>query len=608
MSFELSGQPFEHIIDEFVAHLAWFQQAFKDRFARPEVETYEEFKQGLIEEARRKNIRIDVIDILFKEMERRNPSVLQKSPLNEDLPNPESSPNPKPVDIPNPADTSKKERRGKKKKNPKSKKKFGNRKGRLKGQGNLTPNDFPNAIRLQVLLGDGFGPGCPCPLCQSNNLESTRNSQLVRFTANEAISAQVLVVQRVRCKSCSQEFEAPLPHQMQRDVVVQKATPQAAALSIVLRYGMGFPNKRLEDLAFYQGVTFSHSRQWQITKQVFEGLLPLYDAFEQFVANAEVREVDDCQARIVSESLKISHELWIAQELGLKETDVRTGVQFTVWVATQDGISIRWFKVGRPHQGEREFEDSLEPSKTQVANCWEHLRQTFENAAPGFKKEMVAWMDDLHMVFERDAQTKQMSSSERLSYHQKETKPIVERMELRARIELSKNKKAEPSGAYAKAIQYFLNHLPGLTLFLKAEKVPLTTSYAELGAKFTKRHHKNSLSFQTQNGGNAGAFMMSLIATCMAQKINPLDYLTAVIEWRQSINSDNVSNWMPHTFKTGLAEAQKDYAESDPVLYRMCPKKHKKKEHPKDSEENGFIAKSPPPAKSSQLENQTLTH
>lgn len=99
------------------------------------METYEEFKQGLIEEARRKNIRIDVIDILFKEMERRNPSVLQKSPSNEDLPNPESSPNPKPVDIPNPADTSKKERRGKKKKNPKSKKKFGNRKGRLKGQG-----------------------------------------------------------------------------------------------------------------------------------------------------------------------------------------------------------------------------------------------------------------------------------------------------------------------------------------------------------------------------------------------------------------------------------------------------------------------------------------
>jgi hypothetical protein len=31
----------------------------------------------------------------------------------------------------------------------------------------------------------------------------------------------------------------------------------------------------------------------------------------------------------------------------------------------------------------------------------------------------------------------------------------------RARIELSENKKAEPNGAYAKAIQYFINHLHG---------------------------------------------------------------------------------------------------------------------------------------------------
>ena len=130
---------------------------------------------------------------------------MKKSPSNEDLPSPDSSPDPKSVDIPNPAVTSKKERRGNKKKNPKSKQKFGNRKGQSK--------------TVNVNLGP-----------------------MEHFTANEAISAQVLVVQRVRCK------------------------------------------------------------------QVFEGLLPLYEAFEPFVANAKVREVDDCQARIVSESLKISHE------------------------------------------------------------------------------------------------------------------------------------------------------------------------------------------------------------------------------------------------------------------------------------------------------------
>ncbi len=52
----------------------------------------------------------------------------------------------------------------------------------------------------------------------------------------------------------------------------------------------------------------------------------------------------------------IFYELWIAQELGLKETDVRTGVQFTVWVATKGENSIRWFKVGLSYQWERKFE------------------------------------------------------------------------------------------------------------------------------------------------------------------------------------------------------------------------------------------------------------
>jgi hypothetical protein len=53
-------------IDEFMAHLAWFQKAFAERYARPELETYEEFRRGLRDEALSKNIRVDVIDIMFR--------------------------------------------------------------------------------------------------------------------------------------------------------------------------------------------------------------------------------------------------------------------------------------------------------------------------------------------------------------------------------------------------------------------------------------------------------------------------------------------------------------------------------------------------------------
>jgi hypothetical protein len=61
----------------------------------------------------------------------------------------------------------------------------------------------------------------------------------------------------------------------------------------------------------------------------------------------------------------------------------------------------------------------------------------------------------VYQGFERDGQTKEMSSAERLSFHQQEIKHILERMEQGARIDLSENRKAEPNGAYAKAFHIF---------------------------------------------------------------------------------------------------------------------------------------------------------
>lgn len=622
MSLQCSHSELPSIVDEFIAHLAWFQQAFRERFARPELETYNEFRRGLIEEARRKNIRTDVIDILFREMEKRDP-LLQRDAPHEPSPaqENETTQDPKPTKT-NEPDLKKKKRRGKKKNDPGHGKNPPKRLGRKKGQGNLTPNDFPSAIRVNVKFGESFGVGCLCPHCNEGKLEATRNPNLLRFTTSKPIDAKVFVVERARCRTCSQEFEAPLPHAFARNVVVSKTNPEAAALSILLRYGMGFPDLRLEELASYQGVPFSNSRQWQITKEVFEELLPLYDAMELFVANADLRQVDDCNARIVSQSVKISHELWLASELFLKETAVRTGVQITVWVATKDGLDLRWFRVGRPHQGEREHEiekrrtvdtpvvratdaaskasaikpfpnenasgfvptgrtkihDTL-PSQTLTAYCWEHLRQTFEKAAPGFKKETEAWMTDIVQVFEIDAKAVQMSSKDRLAHHQNQSAKIVEKMKKRALEEVSGNPKAEPNGDYAKALKYFLNNFDGLTLFLKMPDVPLTTSQAESGAKFTKKHHKNSLSFQTQMGGDAGTFMMSIIATCLGQDINPLEYLTAVIEWRHQITKQNAADWFPHNFRHRLAEAEADFAAGEGALgYRVCKKRTKKQD------------------------------
>lgn len=634
MTFLCSKSELPDIIDEFMAHLIWFREAFRERFFRPEVETYEQFKKGLIEEAIGKNIRTDVIDTLFKEMERRYPELMRHPESEQSPENPDSGPNPnpkpsssgdsKPIPGPNKGKGKKLKRRGKKRKEkslaPKK------RLGRKKGQGNLTPSDFPSAIRLQIKFGSDFGAGSCCPHCNDGKLEATRSPNLLRFCGQSPIEAQVLIVDRVRCRTCSQEFEATLPHGLSRDVAVCKATPEAAAQSLILRYGMGFPDLRLEQLAQFWGIAFSNSRQWEIAKQIFGALLPLNDAFELFVANADQREVDDCNARIISEALQISHELWLAEQVGLQDSAVRTAVQMTVWVASRNGVIVRWFRIGRKHQGEREFDiESKRTEKAPVvrvsdaaskassikqfpeagphgfiptgtnrlatsasnalaAHCWEHLRQTFEKARPGFQSEVALWMKDIVRVFEIDSETRDMTADARLLYHQEKSAPIIKDMQARALDELANNFKAEPNGAYAKAIQYFINNEKGLCLFLNVPGVPITTSLAEAAAKFTKRHHKNSLSFLTQPGGDVGAFFMSLIATCLGIKENPLEYLTAVIEWRHKINKDNATEWFPHNYRKQLAEVQKEFAQNEGALpYRVCRRRTKSLENQEET-------------------------
>jgi hypothetical protein len=131
------------------------------------------------------------------------------------------------------------------------------------------------------------------------------------------------------------------------------------------------------------------------------------------------------------------------------------------------------------------------------------------------------------------------------------------------------NPKAEPNGDYRRALNYLVGNAHGLGAFLRVAGVPLTTTDAEQGAKFTKKHHHNSLSFQTRRGAEVGAFFMSLIASCLGLGVNPLAYLTALLRWRHAITDENAGDWMPDTFERGVAAAQKA-APVDAKGYVVC--------------------------------------
>lgn len=601
------GDGFKGRIDDLVGHLLLGREIVNHHLERGKAgafETMSDVRSAILEDLRSKGIRVDVIASLMREFDRVDEALTRRYAEEEAAQGgaPEPEPKPTPDRRKGAAKTKKKRRDGK----GKGKRAAGRKAipgGRSKGVGNRSLADFPGARHISVLFGACMAPGHACPHCVQGKLESMPSAMRLRYEAAAPITAVIYDVAKMRCGSCRQGFEAPMPPAVAPDVTIAKATPAAAAQCALMRYGQGFPNTRLDELQAWHGVPFDNSRQWNIASQAFDALGPIRTFLARFVANARLRQVDDCTVRVIEDHMRIRYEVQRAEEAGFTERHVRTGLQATVFVATSAaGVTYRMFLIGRAHQGEREYEmatlresqepltrvtdaaskadaikpyppanaqgfvpqgnttkDRLEEKNVTQSYCLEHLRQTLEKGAPGFESEMPYLMDRLVRIFELDADAKQrgQGENERLAWHQEHSRPLFDEMLAYAQAELVGNPKAEPNGDYRRALNYLLGNAQGLGAFLRVAGVPLTTTDAEQGAKFTKKHHHNSLSFQTRRGAEVGAFFMSLIASCVGLGVNPLAYLTALLRWRHAITDENAGDWMPDTFERGVSAAEK---------------------------------------------------
>ena len=474
--------------------------------------------------------------------------------------------------------------------------------GRRPGVGNLGVKDYPDADRLLITLSHDMKSGGCCPGCRDGKLYQGQSNQQLRYRFSVPIEPIVLEIEKSRCSACGCVFTAELPHDLKPEIVINKATPEVGALSLMLRYGLGLPHTRQEELLKLFDVKFSNSAHDRIAIESYEALLPLKDAFEDVVVKADCVESDDCSTRTIELKQEISAEQAKAVAAGKKEDQVRCGQNSTVFVAKDATGTHILIESGRKHQGEKlkslfdkhgypekefvlvtdaaskaaslkDFPEKNElgftplappsdqdcfPPNVVRALCNAHLRDHFIAGMPGFKGEIGFLLDKLVQVFENDRASKALSHNkvQRLDYHQKNSEPLLAEMKRYAEEQLGSNKKFEPNCAAAQCLRYFIKNYEQLTCFLRIKGVPLTTSKAELVCKFIKLHLKNSLCFQTTRGAEAGAFFESLIATCTENDVNPHKYLTAVLSNRHVITSKNAKDWLPLSYEKALADTE----------------------------------------------------
>jgi transposase len=195
-----------------------------------------------------------------------------------------------------------------------------------------------------------------------------------------------------------------------------------------------------------------------------------------------------------------------------------------------------------------------------LAFCWAHARRKFYDIYASNKSPLAKEaLRRIAALYEVEDEIRGQPTDERRAARQQRSRPTVEALhawlnELLGRI--------SGGSALAKAIRYALNLWDGLILFLDDGRLELDNNTVERAMRPIALGRKNALFAGADSGANHWAIVATLIQTAKLNDIEPLAWLTDVLERivsRQTKRNDLQSlmpwNWKAETQVSVLSSA-----------------------------------------------------
>ena len=422
------------------------------------------------------------------------------------------------------------------------------------GHGRNAASAFTGAEKVSVQHAQ-LKPGDPCPECREGRVYRQKEPKtLIRIVGQAPLKATVFEMERLRCNACCQMFTAAEP----AGVGADKYDMTAVAMIALLKYGTGMPFNRMERLETQLGIPLPAATQWELMEPAAGSLEPILDELIRQAAQGSVVHNDDTGMRIL--------------KLVRNTDDGRTGTFTSGIVSIWREWRIALYFTGWKHAGENladvlkrraaeldapiQMCDALSRNTPKLAgvqvllaNCLAHGRRQVVDVAANFPEECRYVLESLGAVYRFDAEAKErgLTPEERLTFHQSNSAPVMDDLHRWLKNQFAEHK-TEPNSGLGKAISYLLRHWPELTLFLRQAGAPLDNNIAERMLKKAILHRKNALFYKTMNGARVGDLFMSLIHTCELNKVNPFDYLTALLRHPAEL-SVSPAEWMPWNYR-----------------------------------------------------------
>jgi transposase len=329
-------------------------------------------------------------------------------------------------------------------------------------------------------------------------------------------------------------------------------------------YHLGLPLKRIETFQQLLGMPLPDATQWELLEQVADSTYPVYEQLKRLGAQQVLVYQDDTGARLLS----------LIKANQADPPPARKGMYTTV-LRFEGEHSICVYLTGRRHAGEnldailahrsaelppiQWMSDGLaantpKPHQDRALDlsCLVHGRRQFVDIEDFFPNECQRVIDAIATIYKHEAYCKEqhLTPAQRLAYHQENSREVMEELKAWMTQQLA-DRCVEPNSRLGGAFDYLLKRWDSLTRFLTVPGAPLDNNVAERALKIILRYRKNSLFYKNEHGAYVGDVLISLIETCRLAGVNPLDYLSALMENRSAVFKDPGA-WLPWNYQDNL--------------------------------------------------------
>jgi transposase len=379
-----------------------------------------------------------------------------------------------------------------------------------------------------------------CPHCQSTELRSVgdgKPSTVIEYVPGY-FRRRIFQRETLSCRCGQYIVNAPSP---ERTTDKTQYGPGFIAHLIVSKCGDSIPLYRLEKQYRRLGIPISRSTMTDLFHRHAELLAPLPARLLERVRASDLVLGDETSIKMLGSSKRAYVWTFIADTLiayrfsvdrsGETPKEVLGGTQGTLVVDGYTGYNHVTKIDGRRRAG-----------------CLAHARRKLFAAMEGEPeaREALDLIRDVYLVEHAAKERGVVGTAEHRALRQAESAPIMGK--LKAWLE-ARQGVHPPKSKLGIAIRYALRQWAELTVFLDDPNVPPDNNRSESALRSVALGRKNFLFVGHEDAGDNIAGLYSLVATCEANGVNPIDYLRDVMIRISTHPADRIDELLPDRWK-----------------------------------------------------------